>query len=237
MISRILLSLLVTVVCSLPVWAQEHNAQELRVTQPTNGQSFVLLPSSSTVQQTIIFPTDPPLTAGFALVVRSVSGNTVTTAWAPPWDPLASSYWVRKTADQAEAAQAYVDATDMRFYVAPNKAYYVEGFFRINNSGDANADVRIDFEVPSGTSINYYYVSSTQTTGAFQVNDADVAAGFTESVDALLQVNSAQVRYYNIQGYIVTGTTPGFVQLRFRRDGGAGSVNLLQNSVMKIFTD
>ncbi|MBK7410940.1 MAG: hypothetical protein IPI29_00050 [Ignavibacteria bacterium] len=66
MISRILLSLLLTVVCSLPVWAQQHNAQELRVTQPTNGQSFVLLPSSSTVQQTIIFPTDPPLTTGFA---------------------------------------------------------------------------------------------------------------------------------------------------------------------------
>ncbi|MBK9183868.1 MAG: hypothetical protein IPM83_12280 [Ignavibacteria bacterium] len=66
MISRILLSLLVTVVCSLPVWAQEHNAQELRVTQPTNGQSFVLLPSGFHRATDDYFP-HGPLHCGFRL--------------------------------------------------------------------------------------------------------------------------------------------------------------------------
>jgi len=220
------------------VRCQDQVANQFRITQGSNAGAFVLLPATGTAQQTILMPPDPPFANGFGLVVREVTGSTVQTAWAPPWDPGSASRWIRKTADEANGSTVtWEDADDMRFYVTPNKSYYIEGFFRVNNSGDAGADVQINFVVPTGAVINYYYVSSTQIGGSFQSDDADVSAGYTETAPATFRVNSATVRYYNVQGLIVTGSSAGYVQVQFRRSGGAGTVNMLQNSILKVFTD
>lgn len=205
--------------------AQSSVVQQLRILQPTNGNTFVFLPGANTVQQNVTLPAALPTTTGQVLNVSSVSAPNVTLTWASPSNsgaPLET----RQTADAVTNTTAWFQSS-LSVAPAASKTYAITGIIRIQTAAAAD-DPKVRFTVPAGATIAVT-IAATRSGGP-AVNSTDATATIT------LDNDTATMQTYVISGTLTMSTTTGNVVLEYQRTGtsnvtfGTGS-SLLYSAV------
>lgn len=212
------------------VFGQDHLTKELQLTQPSNGNTVVLQPGSSTVQQTITLPATLPSSTGQVLSVQSISGSQVSTQWSNANAYGANVSFKVKTADQTNGA-TYADVVDMQDSVKAGKVYEFNAMLRCDRTNSNAGEMEIRFvEADGGSNINfmYYWVEVTDAQalddGDFQMND-----------DVELDISDSPIRVYEIRGIIISGSND-LLKMQFRRTGSNNNVRIRANSFMRIIT-
>jgi hypothetical protein len=200
------------VVTSGTVRAQNQVVQQVQLVQPTNGNSFSVVAGANTVQQNIIWPAVLP-TVGQFLKVAAVSGSNVTLEWGAggggsggSTTPLVAS----RTAALV-LTTTYQDALTVT--AVANTIYRFNGRIRFTANNPATQDAEIDWTLPAGTTIDWVWVN--ESTG--------VSATGTDPETFPLTA-AGQTVY--ISGRINVGGTGGNVVLTARRAGGTTALTM-----------
>lgn len=212
------------------VYGQDHLTKELQLTQPSNGNTVVLQPGSSTVQQTITLPATLPSSTGQVLSVQSISGSQVSTQWSNANAYGATVSFKVKTADQSTGA-AWTDVTDLQDSVKAGKVYEFNAMLRCDRTDDDAEDIRIRFvENDGGSNVNfmYYWV---EVTDAQALDDGDFAMNTSVELD----ISTNTIRVYEIRGIIISASND-LLKMQFRREGSDDNVRIRANSFMRIIT-
>ncbi len=214
------------------VFAQDQITTNFNLVDPVTGKALIFIPGTNTVQQNVTLPSVLP-TVGQTLAVTAVSGNDITTEWVSAGGTIAkSTFKVQKTDETNTSNVTFEDVNDLFVPVAINKVYELNTVIRFYSSSAA-ADIQVNFSVPAGTTIAWYY------NRIFPAGSED-NGNYTEATNLTLATDVAPAqRIYELRGIVITGGTAGNVQLRFRRAGGAGGdvVTLLKNSILRFTTN
>lgn len=224
--------ILVMVFSFVGVSAQNQITTNFNLFDPITGKPLIFLPGTNTVQQNVTLPSTLP-TVGQTLAVTAVSGNNITTEWVSPGGTIAkSTFKVQKTDETNTSNVTFEDVNDLFVPVTANKVYELNTVIRFYSS-TAAANIEVNFSVPAGTTISWYYNLIFPSPG-------EDNGGYTEATNLEFNTDVAPAqRIYELRGIVITGATPGNVQLRFRRiNGGAGDViTLLKNSILRFTTN
>lgn len=212
------------------MYGQDHLTKELQLTQPSNGNTVVLQPGTSTVQQTITLPATLPSSTGQVLSVQSISGSQVSTQWSNANAYGATVSFKVKTADQTNG-NTYVDVVDMQDSVKAGKVYEFNAMIRCDRTNNNAGNMEIRFlEADGGSDISfmYYWVEVTDDEA---LDDGDFEMG--DNVD--LEVTTNSIRVYEIRGIIISASND-LLKMQFRRDGSNNNVRIRANSFMRLIT-
>ncbi|MBK9183871.1 MAG: hypothetical protein IPM83_12295 [Ignavibacteria bacterium] len=113
-----------------------------------------------------------------------------------------------------------------------NKVYELNTVIRFYSSSAA-ANIRSQLLSSCGTTIAWYYIRIFPGV-------SDDNGNYTEATNLRFDTDVAPTqRIYELRGIVITGGTAGNVQLRFRRENGAGGdvVTLLKNSILRFTTN
>lgn len=224
--------ILVMVFSFVGVSAQNQITTNFNLFDPITGKPLIFLPGTNTVQQNVTLPSTLP-TVGQTLAVTAVAGNNITTEWVSPASTIAkSNFKVQKTDETNTSDVTFENVDDLFVPVAINKVYELNTVIRFYSSSAA-ADIQVNFSVPAGTTIAWYY------NRIFPAGSED-NGGYTEATNLRFDTDVAPTqRIYELRGIVITGGTAGNVQLRFRRENGAGGdvITLLKNSILRFTTN
>lgn len=141
-------------------------------------------------------------------------------------------FLVYKTSDLSRTSATLADDNHLTVQVDANAIYVVDGFLHFYTTDATNADINVDWTVPSGASGNW--VGIGQPTGA-TTTDGDVrTVSSTIAAARSFGANTDTSNPLSIvtRAFLVTSSA-GTYALSWARTGGAGTVTLLQNSYLK----
>lgn len=222
-------------VCATTAFSQDHLTKELQLTQPSNGNTVVLQPGSSTVQQTLTLPAALPSSTGQVLSVQSISGSQVTTQWSNANAYGANvSFKVKSTTDST-TSETFADVTDMQDSVKAGKVYEFNAMIRCDRNNNNADDIEIRFvEADGGSNINFmfYWVEVTD-------DEALDDGSFDMGESVTLDISTNSIRVYEIRGIIISGADD-LIKMQYRREpdgsGGSNRVRIWANSFMRLIT-
>lgn len=223
---RRLVTALTVLVCMAAVaTAQNHGMTRLNLSSGTNGRSVSFVTGQILVQESLRFPSSLP-TVNQLLVVNTVNEADIVSQWQDPAGAGAVTTFVVKAANQDIATNpAYANVTDLTFPVIANRLYEFCAFLRCRRVG-GGADMQIQFTVPAGTTMSYYFIRNNAV--------ADDAGNFVETSDCNLPLPAdPNVLTFEVRGTILTVGTPGNIQMRFRSSVNGQTVRMLANSYMR----
>lgn len=236
---RLCLAAFIAVWAGTVCYAQTRLLDKIIVFDAPSGKSLLLdKPSSLSSNQELKMP-DVAGTAGQALTISSVSGNTVTLGWSTE---AVSTATLSKRLSSDETTAQNATPTGLVLAVGANKKYRVAGVVRGNrvNSTTASSADKIVFTItgPSGTS--YVSISvrcyncAASTTGVPTYNSASSTTVSTSAIDP---AGSGTLNYttfaYGVEGLILTGSSSGSVSILIDDDGtGDSSVFIAADSYL-----
>lgn len=142
--------------------------------------------------------------------------------------------YARKTADTARATATLSDDPHLTVTAAANAEYVVEMMLHWYTSDETNADLNLDFTVPSlatGTYLSFAQpVAGTTTDGTVRTMSTVIDASRTFAADS----DTANPSGMLFRGVLITGASGGTYAMQFARTGASGTLTMLANSYMKL---
>jgi hypothetical protein len=150
------------------------------------------------------------------------------TALAPIVGPRVPIF-CRKTADEAKSAIAFADSTNMGLAVAANKAYAFR-FVVFFTTNAATVGIRLGLNGPAGATLRFgIYVPASAPSGVGSALVHAAAAAYDTEAVAVTAGPGLVATMAVVEGVLVTGATPGTLQLRHGSET-ATATTILANS-------
>lgn len=161
-------------------------------------------------------------------------GMTITAARLNAMQPIIA---VKSSNQQINNSAVLVDAAGLGIPVDANAVYIMDGF--LHWTGDVNADIRLAFSYPSGTTVAWGLTGAPNPNDIAYNNGQDkgtvvaryLPAAGTGDIIIYAATGMGTVLGGRLSGTVVTGGTAGTVQLRFAQGTQHSStLTLLQRS-------
>lgn len=210
-----------------------ENAFSARVTGDTSSRWFVNADGGMSWGPGGASPADTAIvrsgTAALALTGSlAVSGSLTASG-------VGQRLWAYKAADTPRTTGTG-DDPDLTFAVAANAVYRVHGVLRVNTTDATNADINVDWTVPSGA--GGFWVGIGQPTGASSTDGTVRTQGSAiDASRAYGAVASAGNELAIVIDAILVTTNAGTYACNWSRTGGSGTLTLMQHSHLELIRE
>lgn len=158
----------------------------------------------------------------------TVSGNLTVSG-------LGQRLWAHKAADTGRTTGTG-DDPDLTFSVSANAVYKVHGALRVNTTDATNADINVDWTVPSGAT--GFWAGIGQPTSASGTDGTVRTQGSTiDASRAYGAIVSAGNELVVIIDAILITTNAGTYALNWSRTGGSGTITVMQGSYLELIRE
>ena len=148
---------------------------------------------------------------------------------------LGQRLWAHKAGDTARTTGTG-DDPDLTFAVAANAVYKVHGVLRVNTTDAANADINVDWTVPTGA--GGFWVGIGQPTTASGTDGTVRTQGSTiDASRAYGAIVSAGNELAIVIDAVLITTNAGTYALNWSRTGGSGTLTVMTGSFLELIRE